>query len=55
MVQPAASLPLMASDNGARVIEINPSATPLSASAHACIRAPAGLALPALLSTLMGG
>ena len=33
LVQPAASLPLLAKRNGARIIEINPQAAPLSASA----------------------
>ncbi|MEA3339336.1 MAG: NAD-dependent deacylase [Chloroflexota bacterium] len=46
VVQPAASLPLAALENGARLVEINPAETPLSACAHEVIRAPAAEALP---------
>lgn len=46
VVQPAASLPLMALQNGARVVEINPHPTPLSAAADEVIREPAAAALP---------
>lgn len=50
LVEPAASLPLVALEGHARVVEINPEATPLTAWAHDVIRAPAGLVLPALLA-----
>jgi NAD-dependent deacetylase len=50
LVEPAASLPLVALEGHARVVEINPEATPLTAWAHDVIQAPAGLALPALLA-----
>lgn len=46
VVEPAASLPLVALGNEARLVEINPEATPLSNHAHRTIREPAGEALP---------
>jgi NAD-dependent deacetylase len=39
VVQPAASLALLARRSGAKVIEINPGETPISDDAHLCIRA----------------
>jgi NAD-dependent deacetylase len=52
LVEPAASLPLVALEGHARVVEINPEATPLTAWAHDVIQAPAGLVLPALLAAV---
>lgn len=49
-VEPAASLPLMALEAGAIVVEINPEPTPLSPHVHFAITASAGEALPALVS-----
>jgi NAD-dependent deacetylase len=46
LVQPAASLPLLALQHGAHVIEINPEPTPLSAVVHEAIREPAAVGLP---------
>jgi NAD-dependent deacetylase len=46
IVQPAASLPLLAKRNGARLIEINPDETPLSAYADEVLRGPAAVKLP---------
>ncbi len=46
VVQPAASLPLLALRRGAYVVEINPQPTPLSDAAHEVIREPAASALP---------
>ena len=46
LVQPAASLPLLAKQNGARLIEINPDDTPLSPYADETLRGPAGQILP---------
>jgi NAD-dependent deacetylase len=46
VVHPAASLPLVALRNGARVIEINPDHTPLSRHAHQVLRGPAAQVLP---------
>jgi len=46
VVEPAASLPLVALRNDARLVEINPRETPLSQHAHEVLREPAGEALP---------
>ena len=46
VVHPAASLPLVALQNGARLVEVNPAETPLSAHAHEILRDPAAKALP---------
>jgi NAD-dependent deacetylase len=46
MVQPAASLPLIALRNGAYVVEVNPQTTPISAAADETIQEPAAVALP---------
>lgn len=48
-VYPAAALPERARRHGARVVEINPEATPLSAHADDTLRGPAGVVLPALV------
>ena len=45
LVHPAAGLPLLALQNGAPLVEINPEETPLSDHAEQCIRAPASQAL----------
>ena len=47
LVHPAASLPLLALERGAYVVEINPHPTPLSAVVDEAIRRPAADALPA--------
>jgi NAD-dependent deacetylase len=46
LVQPAASLPIAALRNGARVVEVNPAETPLSRLAHEVLRGPAAEVLP---------
>jgi NAD-dependent deacetylase len=46
LVQPAASLPLLAREHGARVVEINPAPTPLSAVVDEVIREPAAIGVP---------
>ena len=46
VVQPAASLPLIAVRRGAHVVEINPQPTPLSRSVDEAIHHPAATALP---------
>jgi NAD-dependent deacetylase len=46
IVQPAASLPLLALQHGAFIIEFNPQSTPLSGAVHATLRQPAAVALP---------
>jgi NAD-dependent deacetylase len=52
LVQPAASLPLMALEHGAFVMEINPSETPLSPHAGQCLRGPASFVLPRIVQQL---
>ncbi len=52
LVQPAASLPLLALENGAILVEINPQETPLSPHANHCLRTSASEALTALLHQL---
>jgi NAD-dependent deacetylase len=46
LVQPAASLPVVALEGGAYVVEINPQPTPLSNAVDRIIRQPAAIALP---------
>lgn len=52
LVQPAASLPFMALENGATVVEINPLVTPLSPHAHQCLRGTASEVLSQLVDQL---
>ena len=52
LVQPAASLPLVALSQGAYLIEINPEATEMTPYAGWSARERAGVALPALLRAL---
>jgi NAD-dependent deacetylase len=49
VVQPAASFAVGAKQRGARVIEVNPEATPISGIADVCLRGPAARELPLLL------
>ncbi len=49
VVYPAAEFPVIAFRRGASLIEVNPMETPLSDVCVACLRAPAGEALPRLL------
>ena len=51
-VYPAASLPYEALHAGATVVEINPKPTSLTPRSHFSMQAPAGLALPELLTAL---
>ena len=48
-VYPAASLPTVAKEAGAFVVEVNPNRTALSGVADACLTGPAGTVLPAVL------
>ncbi|HVO87563.1 MAG TPA: NAD-dependent deacylase [Casimicrobiaceae bacterium] len=48
-VYPAAALPIDAKRSGATIVEVNPYSTPLSSLADFVVRAPSGVALPALL------
>jgi NAD-dependent deacetylase len=49
-VYPAAALPALARAAGARIVEINPAPTPVSAFADDRLRGPAGEVLPALVA-----
>jgi NAD-dependent deacetylase len=49
LVQPAASLPIMALEHGASLVEINPQETPLSLHADLCLRGTASEQLTALV------
>jgi NAD-dependent deacetylase len=51
-VYPAASLPLVAADNGAYVVEVNPVKTVISDRVDESIRGRAGTVLPALVGRL---
>jgi NAD-dependent deacetylase len=51
-VYPAAALPVLAHERGARVVEINPNPTPLSAIADCVLRGSAGLLLSALVDRM---
>ena len=52
LVQPAASLPLLALENGAKLVEINPQQTPLSLHADCCLRGSASKALISIMQQL---
>lgn len=52
VVYPAADFPVMAKRRGAPLIEVNPEETALSEIADVIIRAPAGVALPAIVELL---
>lgn len=53
VVYPAAEFPIMAKRRGIPLIEINPEETALSEVADLVVRAPAGIALPALVELLL--
>lgn len=53
-VYPAAALPHYAKAAGATVVEVNTEPTPLSSHADYVLRAPAGIALPALVARAWG-
>jgi len=54
VVQPAASLPLLAKRNGAVLVEVNPEETPLSPYCDFVFRSSASFALPQIVSSLEG-
>jgi len=54
-VQPAASLPLLAAERGARIVEINPDITALTEAADFSFREKAGEILPQIDARLDGG
>ena len=53
-VEPAASLPFVAHQRGATVVEINPHETPLTRLAAYTLKGPSGLMLPALVKATWG-
>lgn len=55
LVHPAAALPALARDAGARVLEINPVETAVTATAHVCWRATASDGVARLRALLDGG
>ncbi|NNM05756.1 MAG: NAD-dependent deacylase [Gemmatimonadetes bacterium] len=52
LVHPAASVPLATRDSGGRIIEVNPTETPLSPLARVSLRGASGEVLPPLLEGL---
>jgi len=52
LVYPAAALPFEALENGATLVEVNPSKTPLTRHADYTLRGPAGEVLPLLIREL---
>ena len=52
LVQPAASLPLSGYHRGAKIIEVNPDATPLSRIAEVMLQGPSGEVLPKVVTSL---
>ena len=52
LVQPAASVPLATRDSGGRIIEVNPTETPLTPMASVSLRGASGEVLPSLLDGL---
>ena len=52
VVEPAASLPYIALQAGALVIEVNPQSTPLTPNAHYCLQEPSGQILPRLVKAI---
>jgi NAD-dependent deacetylase len=55
LVQPAASMPLLALQEGAILIEINPTETPLTGEANYVLRGPSGEILPRLVKATWTG
>lgn len=54
LVQPAASLPLLALQNGAVVVVINPQITPMTDQVPYSLRGPSGVVLPELVQSVWG-
>jgi NAD-dependent deacetylase len=55
LVYPAASIPVLAQRAGAKVVQINPSSTPLDAESAWSLRGVAGVVMPQLLKAAFGG
>ena len=54
LVHPAASLPLLAAEQGAYLVEVNPQETALSSIMDVVLRGPAGEVLPRLVEEMQG-
>jgi NAD-dependent deacetylase len=52
MVHPAASLPGLARESGALVVEVNPNPTPITPTADYALRGPSGQLLPQLVDAI---
>jgi NAD-dependent deacetylase len=52
LVHPAASLPLLALENGATTVEVNPQSTPLTCWMDFVLTGAAGTLLPLMMSSL---
>jgi NAD-dependent deacetylase len=52
LVEPAASLPILAHRQGAALVEVNPQETPVTHLANFAIQGPAGMVLPALVEAV---
>ncbi|MGH7370679.1 MAG: NAD-dependent protein deacylase, partial [Candidatus Methylomirabilales bacterium] len=55
LVQPAASLPIMARERGAFVVEINPTSTAITPFVDSYLQGQAGIFLPQVLSIMTMG
>jgi NAD-dependent deacetylase len=55
VVYPAASLPLMAKQRGAYLVEVNTEPTPLTGGADEFLRGPSGTILPLLYASVAAG
>jgi NAD-dependent deacetylase len=54
IVQPAASMPLLAKQAGAHVIEVNPDPTPLTPYVDIHLEGKAGETMPGLVDSILG-
>lgn len=52
LVQPAASLPISGYQRGAKIVEVNPDATPMSRMAEVVLQGPSGEVLPKVVARL---
>ncbi len=53
LVQPAASLPISGYQRGAKIVEVNPDATPMSRMAEVVLQGPSGEVLPKVVARLI--
>lgn len=55
VVQPAASMPVIARQSGAYVLEVNPESTDISGLLNDCVQGTSGIVLPRLVEAAFGG